>query len=207
MGCHAICEHEKGTIEQRQCQRINNKVMIEEQQPVDYCLQDVLFVLHMPMVFMVVESFNLLTVGMSTMSLIAAAFLVETCAVISLSDRLGGRRLRILTSLSRKALSSNNGVFLRHIFKRRLQKMDPMWGGKVSLNKKSLVLLACCAQDLFKVLGQNTKLDLFCDISGSHKGGAPAPVLCHSAVWWRIVCGCQCCLRIKNGRCTQWDEQ
>eukprot|EP00957_Ditylum_brightwellii_P152478 11606761-Ditylum_brightwellii.AAC.1 len=47
----------------------------------------------------------------------------------------------MLTSLSRKALSSKSGIFLRHISKRRLQKRDPMWGGKMSLNKKSLVLL------------------------------------------------------------------
>eukprot|EP00957_Ditylum_brightwellii_P129786 9900045-Ditylum_brightwellii.AAC.1 len=75
------------------------------------------------------------------MSLIAAVFSAETRAVVLSSDRSGGRRLRILTSLSRKALSFDNGVFLRHISKRRLQKRYAMWGGKVSLNKKSLVLL------------------------------------------------------------------
>eukprot|EP00957_Ditylum_brightwellii_P101238 7714639-Ditylum_brightwellii.AAC.1 len=90
---------------------------------------------------MEVDTFNLLVVGMLTMSSIAAVFLAEICAVISSSDRPGGRRLRILTSLSRKALSSDNSIFLRHILRRRLQKRDPMWGGEVSLNRKSLVLL------------------------------------------------------------------
>eukprot|EP00957_Ditylum_brightwellii_P000233 18054-Ditylum_brightwellii.AAC.1 len=64
------------------------------------------------------------------MSSIAAVFSAETCAVVLSSNRSGGRRLRMITSLSRKALSSDNGIFLRHIFKRRLQKRDPMWGGK-----------------------------------------------------------------------------
>eukprot|EP00957_Ditylum_brightwellii_P197214 15025235-Ditylum_brightwellii.AAC.1 len=53
----------------------------------------------------------------------------------------------MLTSLSRKALSSESGVFLRHISKRRLQKRDPMWGRKVSLNKKSLVLLGTSSKN------------------------------------------------------------
>eukprot|EP00957_Ditylum_brightwellii_P156474 11908278-Ditylum_brightwellii.AAC.1 len=42
---------------------------------------------------------------------------------------------------------------------------------------------ACHAQDLLKVLGQNTKLDLLCAIASSHKGGSPDPVSCHSAIW------------------------
>eukprot|EP00957_Ditylum_brightwellii_P109097 8322622-Ditylum_brightwellii.AAC.1 len=82
------------------------------------------------MVFMVVNIFVLSAEGISTISSIAAVFSAETCAVVSSSDRSDGRKLRILTSLSRKALYSNNKVFLRHISRRRLQKRDPMWGGK-----------------------------------------------------------------------------
>eukprot|EP00957_Ditylum_brightwellii_P189096 14394267-Ditylum_brightwellii.AAC.2 len=87
-------------------------------------------VLQRPIVFMDVNIFDLLAAGMSTMSSIAAVFFAETCAVVSSSNRSGGRRLRMFTSLSRKALSSKSGIFLRHISKRRLQKRDLMWGGK-----------------------------------------------------------------------------
>eukprot|EP00957_Ditylum_brightwellii_P121335 9253078-Ditylum_brightwellii.AAC.1 len=38
-------------------------------------------------------------------------------------------------------------------------------------------------QDLFEVLGQTAKLDLLCAITVCHKGGAPDPVSCHSAIW------------------------
>eukprot|EP00957_Ditylum_brightwellii_P185687 14137990-Ditylum_brightwellii.AAC.1 len=74
--------------------------------------------------------FDLLAVGMSTMFSIATVFSAETRAVVSSSNRLGRWRLRMLTSLFRKALSSESSVFLRNIFKRRLQKRGPMWEGK-----------------------------------------------------------------------------
>eukprot|EP00957_Ditylum_brightwellii_P089730 6834155-Ditylum_brightwellii.AAC.1 len=76
------------------------------------------------MVFMVVNIFDLLVVGMSTMSLIVTVFSTEAHPIISSSNRLDGRRLRMLTSLSRKALPSDSSMFLRQISKRRFQKRD-----------------------------------------------------------------------------------
>eukprot|EP00957_Ditylum_brightwellii_P060841 4619079-Ditylum_brightwellii.AAC.1 len=95
------------------------------------------------------------------MSLIAAVFSAETCDVILSSNKSGGRRLRMLTSLSTKALSSNKGIFLRHISNRRLQKWEPIWGRKVSLNKKSLVLLGTSLRKLAKLLAYIHAQSLF----------------------------------------------
>eukprot|EP00957_Ditylum_brightwellii_P101988 7773457-Ditylum_brightwellii.AAC.1 len=44
-----------------------------------------------------------------------------------------------------------------------------------------IALQACHAQDLLKVLGESTKFHLLCAIAGSHKDGAPDPVLRCSA--------------------------
>eukprot|EP00957_Ditylum_brightwellii_P179413 13667454-Ditylum_brightwellii.AAC.1 len=81
-----------------------------------------------------------------------AVFSVDTQVVVSLGAKSGGSKFKKLVSLSRKALSSANSVFFRHILSMKLKKREPTNGGKVSLKRKLWVLPATSSKKLMKLL-------------------------------------------------------
>eukprot|EP00957_Ditylum_brightwellii_P149746 11404147-Ditylum_brightwellii.AAC.1 len=111
------------------------------------------------MVFIKMDTLDLFAIGMPAVSSMTAVFSADTCTVISSRDKLEGIRLRILTSLLRKALSSDKGIFLRHISSMRLQKRADV-GGKVSSNKKSVVLPGTSFRKLARLLAYFCALSL-----------------------------------------------
>eukprot|EP00957_Ditylum_brightwellii_P063742 4836776-Ditylum_brightwellii.AAC.1 len=92
----------------------------------DLQLRTLSFVCHSPEGFIDVKALDYFAVGISSISSMLVVFPAEIQTVVSFRAKFGGSKFNTLTYLFKNALSSDIGVFLRHISSNKLQKRFPI---------------------------------------------------------------------------------